>query len=120
MVENAKSAYLQWLKVHCNMERSAKFGIGNKIDTIFIDLLELLRKATYAPIDKKLVILTYASDKVDGLRFFLQLLWEARLMHHEKYVALASATETIGRNIGGWRKGLANKTSAQKAEEIKE
>ena len=85
--------------------------MGNRIDTLFLDLLELLRKATYAPVDKKIIILAYASDKIDGLRFFTQLLWEARLAPEEQYILLGIEIENIGKIIGGWRRDLLKKTS---------
>lgn len=99
--------------MHRNIERTARFGLGNKIDGLFLDLLEFLRKAVYAPIDKKIIILAYASDKVDALRFFMQLLWESRFVSNEQYTAIAGEIENIGRIIGGWRKDLLNKTSAK-------
>ncbi|OGZ68381.1 MAG: hypothetical protein A3D44_01790 [Candidatus Staskawiczbacteria bacterium RIFCSPHIGHO2_02_FULL_42_22] len=68
--------YKQWMEIHRNMERSARFGIGNKIDVLFLRILELLRKSMYTPINKKILILEEVSDYIDSFRFFFQLLWE--------------------------------------------
>jgi len=102
------------------MERTSRFGIGMKIDILFLDLLELLRKTVYTPINKKIILLDEASDKIDSLRFFFQLSWEMHLIPNNQYALLGDGIETIGRIIGGWKKGLISKTSAIKAEERKE
>jgi hypothetical protein len=120
VLEKAKTTYKQWLEVHRNIERTARFGIGNKIDELFLDLLELLRKTAYTPINKKLILLEMASDKIDSLRFFFQLLWEAKLVSNKQYISLGAEIENIGRIIGGWKRGLISKTSALRAEEKKQ
>jgi len=107
------------MEIHRDIERTARFGLGAKIDILFLDLLELLRKAVWAQVGKKIIILQEALEKIDALRFFLQLLWEARLMSNNSYTFLATDIEDLGRIIGGWKKGLVNKTSALKAEERK-
>ncbi|OGZ69198.1 MAG: hypothetical protein A3D35_03265 [Candidatus Staskawiczbacteria bacterium RIFCSPHIGHO2_02_FULL_34_9] len=120
VLEKSKSVYKKWLEVHRNMERTARFGLGNKIDILFLDLLELLRKSVYSPINKKLEILELAIEKVDSLRFFLQLLWEAKFTSNKTYISLASDTEDLGKIIGGWRKGILTKLPPIKAGERKQ
>jgi hypothetical protein len=118
-LEKSKSIYKQWIEVYRNVERTVRFGLGTKIDTLFLDLLELLRKAAYTPINKKLILLEVASDKIDSLRFFFQLLWETHLISNKQYISLGAEIEIMGKIIGGWKKGLFSKTSATKAEERK-
>ena len=104
--------YKQWMQIHRNMERSSRFGIGNKIDVLFLRLLELLRKSMYAPVDKKLLLLNEASDTIDSFRFFFQLLWEIKLVSNKEYAVFAIEIENLGKIVGGWKKGLLSKTSA--------
>ena len=99
------------------MERSARFGIGNKIDVLFLRILELLRKSMYAPINKKMVLLEEVIDYIDSFRFFFQLLWETKLVSDKEYTSFGAEIENLGKIVGGWKKGLINKTSAMKAEE---
>lgn len=101
------------------MPRTERFGIGKKIDFLFLDLLELLRKATYTPIVQKIDLLENALDKTDSLRFFTQILRELELIPDNQFIELGGAIENIGRMINGWKKGLIIKTSALKAEERK-
>lgn len=91
------------------MPRTERFGIGLKVDTLFLDLLELLRKATYAPTQQKIAILEDCLNKTDSLRFFIQIMWETRLMANTQFASLGNEIENIGKMIGGWRKGLLTK-----------
>jgi len=64
------------------------FWEGNKIDVLFLRILELLRKYAYTPIAKKVILLEEVfdhidSDHIDSFRFFFQLLWETKIISHK-------------------------------------
>ena len=96
------------------MARDERFGIGAKIDTLFLDLLETLRVATYAGAREKIPFLTRAVGITDSLRFFVQIAWEAKLIHSKHFEELATRIEGAGRMIGGGRKGLLAKNPPNK------
>lgn len=75
-MEKSKATYRDWVIMHRNIPRTEHFGIGMKVDALFLDLLELLRKATYASISQKAAILEECMGKTDSLRFFIQIIWE--------------------------------------------
>lgn len=102
------------------MARDERFGIGGRIDMLLLDLLETLRKASFANTASKPVLLGSALGTGDSLRFFLQVAWESKLIPSTQYEELASAVEEIGRMTGGWRKGLLAKTPPGKGGERKE
>jgi hypothetical protein len=110
VVERSKELYKVWLPVRRNMVREERFGIGARIDTLLLDLLETLRRASYIDTANKPTTLGTAIGILDSLRFFLQLAWEAKLIGNKPYEELAIAVEEIGRMTGGWRKGLLSKT----------
>jgi len=120
VLEKSKTMYKKWVEIHRNIERTVKFGLGAKIDNLFIELLELLRKSVYTPANKKIVLLEEASNKIDSSRFFLQLLWEMRLVSNKQYILLETDIQDLGKIVGGWKKGLLSKTSAFVAEERKQ
>ena len=62
-------------------------------------------------------MLNKAITKLDVVKFFAQLAWESKLIPTEKYSHLLASLEEIGRQLGGWKKGLQKKTSAKLAEE---
>ncbi len=109
VLEKTKSLYKQWIGIHRNMDRTVRFGLGTKIDVLLLDILEILRKSEYTPIDKKIPMLENAIDRIDSLRFFLQVLWEIHSVSNEQYALLATAVENLGRMVGGWKKGLLKK-----------
>ncbi len=57
--------------------------------------------------------------KTDNIRFFLQIMWEAKILSNQQFTTLGNDIENIGKMIGGWRKGLLIKTPAKKAGERK-
>lgn len=57
----------------------------------------------------RIELLQEASGKVDSIRFFFQLLWEAQLVPNNQYISLGSEIENLGKMIGGWKKGLVSK-----------
>src|SRR3990167_6277247 len=110
VIEHVKGLYLLWLPIRRNMGRDERFGIGSKIDALFLDLLETLRVATYAGGREKLPLLTRAVGITDSLRFFVQIAWEAKLIPNKQFEEIGVRIEEMGRMISGWRKGLIAKT----------
>lgn len=110
VVERTKDLYRVWLPVRRNMSRDERFGIGARIDTLLLDLLETLRRASFADMANKPALLGTSIGTTDSLRFFLQIAWESKLMSNTQYVQIAEGIEEIGRMTGGWRKGVLTKT----------
>lgn len=48
--------------------------------------------------------------KLDIVKFFTQLAWESKIIPTNKYSDLISKLGEIGRQLGGWKKGLQAKT----------
>jgi hypothetical protein len=109
VLERAKAAYKIWLIVHRKMARSERFGIGDRIDSLWLDFLDSLRKAAYASINQKISSLEEALHAVDAVRFFIQIAWESELMAQSHFILLGKDIEEIGRMVGGWKRGLLAK-----------
>ena len=117
VVTKARATYLVWLGIHRNMGRVERFGLGTKIDSNFLSLLGILRKATFLNVEEKIPFLAKALEVVDVIRFFIQLAWEAHCIQDAPFIQISTAIEEIGSMIGGWRNGLIKKTSATRTEE---
>lgn len=87
-----------------------RLGVGTKIETLFLSVLELTFASSYLPPEQKIILLSKTISKLDITKFFMQLAWEEKLMPTEKYAELSLKLEGVGRMLGGWRKGLQNKT----------
>jgi len=117
VIQKLKEAYSFWLTIYRDFPKVERYGIGNKIEQTFLDLLELTFCLSYLPPEHKVPMLNKAITKLDIVKFFGQLVWESKLMSTEKYSDLTAGLEEIGRQLGGWKKGLQKKTSANLAEE---
>ena len=112
-----KESYSYWLLIHRDFPKTERFGIGKRIDELFLWLLELSFAASYLPVEQKILMLEKTISRLDILKFFLQTAWENKLVPSEKYIELSKKLEEIGRMLGGWRKGLQNKTPAKQTGE---
>lgn len=111
----AKESYKVWHNNLVNISRVDRYTIGIKIDDIFLSLLELIFKATFA-YDKfeKLSIVSGAIGKADLLKFFLQIGWEHKVLDHKTYGDIILQLDEVGRMLGGWKKNLQDKTPTNK------
>ena len=119
VIEHIKNTYEQWILVERNLPKCERFGLGQKVDLLFIDLLDLSQKASFSPIELKISLLGDSLSKIDSLRFFIQFCWELKLIPSKQFTLISQEIEEIGRMVGGWRKGLITKTSDHLTEEKK-
>ena len=108
-----KVVYRSWISLHRNFPRIERLGIGQKIETSFLDILEYTFVAMYLASDQKVLMLSKTIAKLDKLKFFMQIAWENKLIPEEKYAQISLDLEEIGRQLGGWRKGLQTNTTIQ-------
>ncbi|HBR71999.1 MAG TPA: hypothetical protein DEA27_04350, partial [Candidatus Moranbacteria bacterium] len=85
----------------------------NFFNILFLEILETSFAASYLPPEHKIILLGKTISKSDVLKFFLQIAWENKLIHDERYLNLSQRLEEIGKMFGGWKKGLQKKTLAQ-------
>ena len=85
-------------------------GLGQRIENGFLGLLELSFSCVYLTPDAKIIMLGKAISKLDTIKFFSQLAWEAKLVPTDKYADLIAKLEEVGRMLGGWKKGLQSPT----------
>jgi len=112
-----KEAYQYWLTLHRNFPKPERFGIGQKIDQLFLAVLELSFTTSYLPPEQKIILLGKTISQLDVLKFFVQIAWENKLIPTNKYAELSIKLEEIGRMLGGWKRGLISKTPANQAGE---
>ncbi len=113
VVAKEKEAYQFWLSLHRNFPKSERFGIGQKIENTFLDILEYSFASVYLSPEPKIILLTKTISKLDTLKFFVQLAWESKLIPEEKYIEFSEKLEEIGKMLGGWKRGLQQKTPAK-------
>jgi len=106
----SKEAYSMWFNILGDFPKVYRYNLGGKIENCFLLLLENIFTTAYLSGEKKSAQLSIAILKLDKLKFFLQLAWENKCLSSLKYSALSENLDEIGRMLGGWKKGLDNKT----------
>ena len=117
VIVKIKESYSFWIIVHRDFPKTERFGIGKRIDELFLWILELSFTASYLPAGEKIIMLGKTISRLDILKFFLQTAWENKLIQSERYIELSKNLEEIGRMLGGWKKGLQKKTPAKQTGE---
>ncbi len=106
----SKQAYETWHKYLSKFNRVDRYTIGVRVDDTFLSLVEFIFRACFG-YDKfeKLSLLSQANAKNDILKFFLQIVWEQKLLDHTQYASLILLLDEIGRMLGGWKKSIEEK-----------
>ncbi len=82
--------------------RNHKFTIGDRIETIALDVLEALIEATYTK--ERSQYLRQANLGIEKLRILLRLATDLRMLDRSRYENAARTLDETGRLIGGWMK----------------
>lgn len=110
VLTKTKEAYSLWFQTLANFPKVYRYNLGGKIENYFLSLLENIFIAVYLSGERKSAQLSMAILKLDSLKFFLQLAWENKCLSNIKYSSLSEQLDEVGRMLGGWKKGLDNKT----------
>jgi len=113
IIQKFVETYKLWDEFKNHFPKKSRYTLGAKIDTLFIDTIELLFIASYLGKEQKLPYLQKAGGKLDLLKFFLQIAWELKAIDNNKYIILSRQLDEIGKMIGGWIRGIQNKTLAR-------
>ncbi|OGH80845.1 MAG: hypothetical protein A3I29_03745 [Candidatus Magasanikbacteria bacterium RIFCSPLOWO2_02_FULL_44_11] len=62
--------------------------------------------AQYAKREQKLAVLLQLAQKLDHLKYFITILWEAKGMETIQYSQLAGKLNEAGNMLGGWIRKL--------------
>ncbi len=100
-----------WLLPHlAKFDRQHRFTLGNRLEEGMLEILELLIEASYSR--EKRELLQRANIRLERLRYLVRLAKDLHLLSIKQYEFAAHALHTIGSEIGGWTKHLANRAAA--------
>lgn len=97
-----------------HMPRTSRYTTGARIETHFLDLLEAIYQAYYAPIENKSSLIVTAINKNDLVKYFLQIAWENKLIKDKPYAELSEKIQEVGRILGGWKNKVNEKAAREK------
>lgn len=105
------SAYKLWHEYLPHFPKTARYTLGEKIDTLFVDAVEVISIATFLTKDEKSPFVRKAIVKLDTLKIFLKIAWEINALETKKYITLSEALYEPGRMLGGWHNQLIKQNS---------
>ena len=82
--------------------RGQKFLIGDRIETLMLDILDILIEAAYSR--KKHEILKAANLKLEKLRYLIRLSKDLNLINIKSYEFSSRSINDVGNSVGGWLK----------------
>ena len=96
-----------------HVPRLVRYSLAEKINLLFIEVIELILTAGYATKEQKIPIIQKASIKLDSLKFFIQLAWEMKAFDTKQFTKLSTPLVTVGKMLGGWQKQSLNETPSR-------
>jgi len=106
IIQKLIQGYKLWHEYLPDFPKDSKYTLGTKIDSLLLEVIEGIIKASISDKLEKLISLKNASVKLDLLKFFLQISWEIKSLDNKKYIKLSEKLDEIGRMLGGWIKSL--------------
>ena len=105
-----------WFEYYQTLPKTHRYTLGQRIDTLWIEIIEALAIASFLPKQEKLPYVRIAVRKLDTLKILLMVLWETKSLRDNKYIALSLKLDEIGKNLGGWSGQLIKKGSPNNQE----
>jgi hypothetical protein len=94
--------YLFWYGIFHVVPKPHRYTLAPKIDTLFIELIEMIASASFVKKQDKIIYLRTAIRKLDTLKILLHILWETRSLDTKKYELISVPLDEIGKMLGGW------------------
>jgi len=117
VLSRIKNVYLAWHKIHVILPQVNRYTLGNKIDKLFLEIIESIAVATFSPREKQSIHLENSSRKLEVLKILLMVLWEIKSIDNKKYILISEPLDEVGKMIGGWLNQMIKQNSPAKAEE---
>ncbi len=102
VLSKVKTVYISWFDVYKKLEKTHKYTLGQKIDNLFIEIIESISLATFLDKTEKQPWIKFAIRKLDTIKILLLVLWETRSIDDKPYIALSEPIHEIGKMLGGW------------------
>lgn len=111
VLQKVKSSYLLWYSYYQALPKTQRYSLGQKIDNLFIEVIEAVATASFLSRQEKLPYVRRAIQKLDALKILLMVLWETKSLDNKKYGALSAPLDEIGKMLGGWNGQLTKQNS---------
>ena len=110
VLQKITDAYKLWHNLLPHIPKLTKYSFGEKINTLFTEIIELILTAGFANKEQKSPVIQKASIKLDTLKYFLQLIWELKALDNKQLAAISTPLMEAGKMLGGWHRQLTKQT----------
>lgn len=114
VLAKVKEGYLLWYKFYQDLPKSHRYSLGQRIDTLFVEIIEAISAASFLSQEEKHPYVRLAIRKADTLRLLLLVLWETKFLDDKKYLALSVKLDEAGKMLGGWSGQLTKQNPPKK------
>ncbi|MDO8505281.1 MAG: four helix bundle protein, partial [bacterium] len=97
-----KDCYLMWHGFLPALPRLTRYTLAIKVDNLFTDLIAITLTAQYAKREQKQGLLLQMSERLDYLKYFITILWEAKGMETSQYSQISQKLFSAGNMLGKW------------------
>jgi len=92
--------------------RSHRFVLGDRIESIALEMLELLIEAAYTR--DKAALLKRAGIQLEKLRYLIRISKDLKFLSLRQYKFVSAQIDEVGRMVGGWLNQLKRKSDLQR------
>ncbi len=110
-MKKVKTGKINCFNCYKKIKKTHKYTLGQKIDGLFIEIIESISLATFLDKTEKQPWIKFAIRKLDTIKILLMILWEIKSIDTKKYIALSEPIHEIGKMLGGWN-GQLNKQNS--------
>ena len=101
VLHKIKSSYIFWYSIYHLVPKNHRYTLALKIDTLFVELIEMSASASFTQKQDKIPYLRTAIRKLDTLKILLMILWETRSIDTKKYKMLSVPLDEVGKCLAG-------------------
>ena len=81
VIQKLKSAFSDWISIAPHVPKIARYGLGAKIESSFVSLLDITHQAVFAKTERKGTLIDHAVIRLDTLSFFYILRMRINWFH---------------------------------------
>lgn len=117
VLQKTRTVYIFWYSIFHIVPKPHRYTLAPKIDTLFIELIEMIASASFMKKQDKIIYLRTAIRKLDTLKILLHILWDTRSLDTKKYELLSVPLDEIGKMLGGWLGQVEKQNSPERVGE---
>lgn len=111
VLQKLKTVYILWFEYYKILDKTHKYTLGQKIDTLFVEIIEAIAIATFLDKTEKQPWVRFAIRKLDTVKILLMVLWETKSLDDKKYIHISQPIDEVGKMLGGWNGQLTKQNS---------